>query len=159
MRMHGSCSIVLYFIASWNITIVQVFVLKHVFLITSFCRLKKGKELEKAEAINEVKKNIHLIRAPHAGELIYTSYPKYFLCTWIKTDGQIFIVIVGYTHTRARARLLAVWNVRLCKIESAALACRDLTFSFYFLSPCVGKAKELEEKMVQKLAEDVEMAD
>ncbi|XP_076863357.1 putative ribosome biogenesis protein RLP24 [Brachyhypopomus gauderio] len=51
-------------------------------------RLKKGKELEKAEAISEVKKNIHLIRAPHAG-----------------------------------------------------------------------KAKQLEEKMVQKLAEDVEMED
>ncbi|XP_060759028.1 probable ribosome biogenesis protein RLP24 [Neoarius graeffei] len=31
-------------------------------------RLKKGKELEKTEAINEVKKNIHLIRASHAGQ-------------------------------------------------------------------------------------------
>lgn len=31
------------------------------------CRLKKGKELEKEEAIKEVKKNIHLIKAPHAG--------------------------------------------------------------------------------------------
>ncbi|KAL4660703.1 putative ribosome biogenesis protein RLP24 [Arapaima gigas] len=31
-------------------------------------RLKKGKELEKAEAINEVKKNIHLIKAPHAAK-------------------------------------------------------------------------------------------
>ncbi|GAA6065640.1 probable ribosome biogenesis protein RLP24, partial [Tachysurus ichikawai] len=31
-------------------------------------RLKKGKELEKAEDINEVKKNIHLIRAAHAGQ-------------------------------------------------------------------------------------------
>lgn len=31
-------------------------------------RLKKGKELEKEEAINEVKKNIHLIKAPHAGK-------------------------------------------------------------------------------------------
>merc|ERR1711915_112042 len=31
-------------------------------------RLKKGKQLEKEEAINEVKKNIHLIRAPHAGK-------------------------------------------------------------------------------------------
>ncbi|XP_016306262.1 probable ribosome biogenesis protein RLP24 [Sinocyclocheilus anshuiensis] len=30
-------------------------------------RLKKGKELEKAADITEVKKNIHLIRAPHAG--------------------------------------------------------------------------------------------
>lgn len=30
-------------------------------------RLKKGKELEKEEAIQEVKKNIHLIKAPHAG--------------------------------------------------------------------------------------------
>ncbi|KPP64163.1 putative ribosome biogenesis protein RLP24 [Scleropages formosus] len=35
-------------------------------------RLKKGKELEKADAINEVKKNIHLIKAPHAGEKLYT---------------------------------------------------------------------------------------
>ncbi|CAB1322610.1 unnamed protein product [Coregonus sp. 'balchen'] len=50
--------------------------------------LKKGKQLEKEEAISEVKKNIHLIKAPHAG-----------------------------------------------------------------------KAKPLEEKMVQKLAEDVEMGD
>uniref|UniRef100_A0A671N074 Probable ribosome biogenesis protein RLP24 n=1 Tax=Sinocyclocheilus anshuiensis TaxID=1608454 RepID=A0A671N074_9TELE len=31
-------------------------------------RLKSGKELEKAAAISEVKKNIHLIRAPHAGK-------------------------------------------------------------------------------------------
>lgn len=31
-------------------------------------RLKKGKELEKEEAIQEVKKNIHLIKAPHAGK-------------------------------------------------------------------------------------------
>lgn len=31
-------------------------------------RLKKGKELEKEEAISEVKKNIHLIKAPHAGK-------------------------------------------------------------------------------------------
>ncbi|KAI2648660.1 putative ribosome biogenesis protein RLP24 [Labeo rohita] len=30
--------------------------------------LKKGKELEKAADISEVKKNIHLIRAPHAGQ-------------------------------------------------------------------------------------------
>lgn len=30
-------------------------------------RLKKGKQLEKEEAITEVKKNIHLIKAPHAG--------------------------------------------------------------------------------------------
>uniref|UniRef100_A0A673FSW1 Probable ribosome biogenesis protein RLP24 n=1 Tax=Sinocyclocheilus rhinocerous TaxID=307959 RepID=A0A673FSW1_9TELE len=30
-------------------------------------RLKKGKELEKAADITEVQKNIHLIRAPHAG--------------------------------------------------------------------------------------------
>ncbi|MBN3278784.1 RLP24 protein, partial [Polyodon spathula] len=34
----------------------------------SSCRLKKGKQLEKEEAISEVKKNIHLIRAPHAGK-------------------------------------------------------------------------------------------
>lgn len=31
-------------------------------------RLKKGKQLEKEEAISEVKKNIHLIKAPHAGK-------------------------------------------------------------------------------------------
>lgn len=31
-------------------------------------RLKKGKQLEKEEAITEVKKNIHLIKAPHAGK-------------------------------------------------------------------------------------------
>ncbi|KAG2468294.1 RLP24 protein, partial [Polypterus senegalus] len=31
-------------------------------------RLKKGKQLEKEEDIIEVKKNIHLIRAPHAGK-------------------------------------------------------------------------------------------
>lgn len=36
--------------------------------IICFCRLKKGKQLEKEEAINEVKKNIHLIKAPHAGK-------------------------------------------------------------------------------------------
>lgn len=33
-----------------------------------FYRLKKGKQLEKEEAISEVKKNIHLIKAPHAGK-------------------------------------------------------------------------------------------
>ncbi|XP_023858108.2 probable ribosome biogenesis protein RLP24, partial [Salvelinus sp. IW2-2015] len=33
-----------------------------------FNRLKKGKHLEKEEAISEVKKNIHLIKAPHAGK-------------------------------------------------------------------------------------------
>nr|ACI68754.1 Probable ribosome biogenesis protein RLP24 [Salmo salar] len=33
-----------------------------------FNRLKKGKQLEKEEAISEVKKNIHLIKAPHAGK-------------------------------------------------------------------------------------------
>lgn len=37
--------------------------------IICFCRLKKGKQLEKEEAINEVKKNIHLIKAPHAGKV------------------------------------------------------------------------------------------
>ncbi|KTF81944.1 hypothetical protein cypCar_00046425, partial [Cyprinus carpio] len=31
-------------------------------------RLKKGKELDDAANISEVKKNIHLIRAPHAGQ-------------------------------------------------------------------------------------------
>lgn len=31
-------------------------------------RLKKGKQLDKEEAIISVKKNIHLIRAPHAGK-------------------------------------------------------------------------------------------
>lgn len=31
-------------------------------------RLKKGKELEKAQDIKEVKQNIHLVRAPHAGK-------------------------------------------------------------------------------------------
>lgn len=30
-------------------------------------RLKKGKELQKEQDIKEVKQNIHLIRAPHAG--------------------------------------------------------------------------------------------
>ncbi|XP_044294960.1 probable ribosome biogenesis protein RLP24 [Varanus komodoensis] len=30
-------------------------------------RLKKGKELQKAQDVQEVKQNIHLIRAPHAG--------------------------------------------------------------------------------------------
>ncbi|NXW47302.1 RLP24 protein, partial [Nyctiprogne leucopyga] len=30
-------------------------------------RLKKSKELQKAEDIKEVKQNIHLLRAPHAG--------------------------------------------------------------------------------------------
>ncbi|KAK1789728.1 hypothetical protein P4O66_015627 [Electrophorus voltai] len=34
--------------------------------VTYYSLLKKGKELEKAEAVNEVKKNIHLIKAPHA---------------------------------------------------------------------------------------------
>lgn len=38
--------------------------------IFALCRLKKGKQLEKEEAINEVKKNIHLIKAPHAGKTL-----------------------------------------------------------------------------------------
>lgn len=38
-------------------------------LFSSFVyRLKKGKQIEKEEAITEVKKNIHLIKAPHAGK-------------------------------------------------------------------------------------------
>lgn len=44
------------------------FVLSVLTGIICFCRLKKGKQLEKEEAINEVKKNIHLIKAPHAGK-------------------------------------------------------------------------------------------
>lgn len=31
-------------------------------------RLKKNKQLEKEDDITEVKKNIHLIKAPHAGK-------------------------------------------------------------------------------------------
>lgn len=45
-----------------------------------FCRLKKGKELEKEEAISEVKKNIHLIKAPHAGKDSW-SYPYDCACS------------------------------------------------------------------------------
>lgn len=41
------------------------------FFVFMFYRLKKGKQLEKEEAINEVKKNIHLIKAPHAGEFFF----------------------------------------------------------------------------------------
>lgn len=41
-------------------------------MVLSPFRLKKGKQLEKEEAINEVKKNIHLIKAPHAGKKFYT---------------------------------------------------------------------------------------
>lgn len=51
------------------------------FFLTPLYRLKKGKELEKAEAINEVKKNIHLIRAPHAGEWRVIPAPR------LKMDG------------------------------------------------------------------------
>lgn len=40
-------------------------------VIPHVCRLKKGKQLEKEEAISEVKKNIHLIKAPHAGKFPY----------------------------------------------------------------------------------------
>ncbi|NWI32878.1 RLP24 protein, partial [Sula dactylatra] len=36
-------------------------------LIFFLLRLKKSKELQKAEDIKEVKQNIHLLRAPHAG--------------------------------------------------------------------------------------------
>lgn len=39
-----------------------------------FHRLKKGKQLEKEEAISEVKKNIHLIKAPHAGESFFFNF-------------------------------------------------------------------------------------
>lgn len=39
-----------------------------IFFPKIFYRLKKGKQLEKEEAITEVKKNIHLIKAPHAGK-------------------------------------------------------------------------------------------
>lgn len=54
-----------------------LFILLNSFYVTDFVltwlfssslyRLKKGKQLEKEEAIVEVKKNIHLIKAPHAG--------------------------------------------------------------------------------------------
>lgn len=50
------------------------FVLSVLTGIICFCRLKKGKQLEKEEAINEVKKNIHLIKAPHAGKDFFLSY-------------------------------------------------------------------------------------
>ncbi|XP_042157124.1 probable ribosome biogenesis protein RLP24 [Oncorhynchus tshawytscha] len=57
--------------------------------------LKKGKQLEKEEAISKVKKNIHLIKAPHAGQAkqleekmwkwIYTTYSTYStFSTWEK---------------------------------------------------------------------------
>lgn len=41
------------------------------FFFFQFYRLKKGKQLEKEEAIVEVKKNIHLIKAPHAGKVSF----------------------------------------------------------------------------------------
>lgn len=44
------------------------------FLGCFFNRLKKGKQLEKEEAISEVKKNIHLIKAPHAGQFVFCFY-------------------------------------------------------------------------------------
>lgn len=37
-------------------------------VISFLDRLKKSKELQKAEDIKEVKQNIHLLRAPHAGK-------------------------------------------------------------------------------------------
>lgn len=40
----------------------------HLLYLFHLYRLKKGKQLEKEEAISEVKKNIHLIKAPHAGK-------------------------------------------------------------------------------------------
>lgn len=41
-------------------------------------RLKKSKELQKAEDIKEVKQNIHLLRAPHAGkDLLYLVCLRY----------------------------------------------------------------------------------
>lgn len=45
--------------------------LHHLFegnVISLLDRLKKSKELQKAEDIKEVKQNIHLLRAPHAGK-------------------------------------------------------------------------------------------
>lgn len=52
--------------------------LHHLFegnVISLLDRLKKSKELQKAEDIKEVKQNIHLLRAPHAGKNL-----MYLLC-------------------------------------------------------------------------------
>lgn len=47
--------------------VLAMFVL-HLLYLSPLYRLKKGKQLEREEAISEVKKNIHLIKAPHAGK-------------------------------------------------------------------------------------------
>lgn len=50
-------------------------------------RLKKGKQLEKEEAITEVKKNIHLIKAPHAGKMFHQIIPRYTQETCYHVQG------------------------------------------------------------------------
>lgn len=71
-----SVMLLLYYIVLYRIVFQSCLALI-VFLL--MFRLKKGKELEKEEAIKEVKKNIHLIKAPHAGKallgiLVYIYY-------------------------------------------------------------------------------------
>lgn len=58
----------LFFTLHQNTVNVYVFFASIHFFPELIYRLKKGKQLEKEEAITEVKKNIHLIKAPHAGK-------------------------------------------------------------------------------------------
>ncbi|XP_070983798.1 probable ribosome biogenesis protein RLP24 [Oncorhynchus clarkii lewisi] len=58
-------------------------------------RRKKGKQLEKEEAISEVKKNIHLIKAPHAGQAKQLEEKMW---KWVMINVLLSMWLVSTTH-------------------------------------------------------------
>uniref|UniRef100_A0A3B3YUL7 Probable ribosome biogenesis protein RLP24 n=1 Tax=Poecilia mexicana TaxID=48701 RepID=A0A3B3YUL7_9TELE len=108
-------------------------------------RLKKGKQLEKEEAISEVKKNIHLIKAPHAGKGLV---PVIFI-------KVMFLFLIFFFLDINYEKFAALLGERGLHIH----ALREVYLCSYILTVFTGKAKKLEDKMVQRLQEDVEMGD
>lgn len=70
-------------------------------MVVSVSRLKKGKQLDKEEAIVEVKKNIHLIKAPHAGKMPETMMMMFSIVRMKifdpKTKGSVSLSNMYYT--------------------------------------------------------------
>lgn len=68
-------------------------------------RLKKGKQLEKEEAICEVKKNIHLIKAPHAGKMFlyvinsttWQMICKYEMISYFNVKFSVFMFLCFFS--------------------------------------------------------------
>lgn len=125
--------------------------------------------MEKEEAIVEVKKNIHLIKAPHAGmsRQIVKLYSKSYdpvQGIWIHDidfsthEVLVYLTIADITDTYAHCTVPLTgccnWNDSVWIIWNKKTQPSEIV-SLYF----AGKAKKLEDKMVQKLQEDVDMGD